>query len=65
MILNFKNNSSIVYSLFVNPSNKMIYCGGINGSMTMYHLSVREPIALFAAQADPIVSIDMKCTIII
>ena len=60
MLLNYRNNFSVVYSLCINPINNVIMCGLMNGSVVMYHGSCRDAIAVFAAQGDPVVSIDMK-----
>jgi WD40 repeat protein len=47
-----------VYSLGINPVNKVLLCGCINGSVVMHHLSTREAVGSFVAQADAVVSIE-------
>mmetsp|Transcript_29026 Transcript_29026/g.48778 ORF Transcript_29026/g.48778 Transcript_29026/m.48778 type:complete len:306 (+) Transcript_29026:45-962(+) len=57
VIGNFKPAQSMIYSVSVNPVNKTILCGCIDGSVRIYHLSTREPLTQFFAQGDPVVSI--------
>jgi hypothetical protein len=57
-ISTFKSQLSAVYSLGINPVNKVLLCGCINGSVVMHHLSTREAVGSFVAQADAVVSIE-------
>ena len=57
VISSFKSMTSVVYSLAINPVNKMILCGCVNGSVSLLHLSAKDPLTSFFAQADPVVSV--------
>ncbi len=54
----FKTGQSVVYSLAVNPVNKILLCGCVNGSVVLHHLSSRDAVGSFVAQADAVVSIE-------
>lgn len=51
------SQQSIAYSLSINPVNKVIQCGCVNGSVQLYHLSTKEPLGSILAQADSVVSV--------
>lgn len=55
----FKCHNTLPYSITINPYNKMILAGCANGSVNMYHLSTRDPVGSFLAQADAVVSIEV------
>jgi WD40 repeat protein len=57
VITTYKVPHTIGYSLAINPINKMILCGGMNGSVNLFHLSSKDALASFPAQADAVVSI--------
>ena len=46
-----------MYSLAINPINRVLLCGCSNGSVSLYHLSAKDPLTSFAAQGDTVVSI--------
>jgi len=59
VISSFKCKDTVPYSITINPLNKMILCGCVNGYVSMYHLSSRDPLGSFFAQADAVVSIEV------
>jgi hypothetical protein len=65
VINSYKGNKSFVYSLAVNPINRVIasgknlyimikmeMLGGLDGSVQMFHLSMKDPIMNFDGHSE-------------
>lgn len=59
VVATLKGPKTFVYSLAVNPIDRTILAGGYDGTVTVYHLSSREPLLTYSGHSEPIVSITM------
>lgn len=57
-LLSMSGHTSYVYSLAVNPLNRIVYSGGHDGSMVIFDVTSGSKIAKFDAHADSVASID-------